>query len=78
VLISVLFIVFGAEIDFILFKDYWLDLIEFFLFLQFILRPIVVFLCCLGSKTTLAERVGLGIIYPRGIVAASVAALVAV
>ncbi|EDN35508.1 hypothetical protein FTDG_01463 [Francisella tularensis subsp. novicida GA99-3548] len=78
VIISVLFIVLGAEIDFSLFKDYWLDLIEVFLFLQFILRPIVVFLCCLGSKTTFAERVVLGIIYPRGIVAASVAALVAV
>ncbi|MDE4963461.1 cation:proton antiporter, partial [Francisella tularensis] len=76
VIISVLFIDLGAEIDFSLFKDYWLDLIEVFLFLQFILRTIVVFLCCLGSKTTFAERVVFGIIYPRGIVAASVAALV--
>ncbi|MDE4959442.1 sodium:proton exchanger, partial [Francisella tularensis subsp. holarctica] len=73
VIISVLYIVLGAEIDFSLFKDYWLDLIEVFLFVQFILRPIVVFLCCLGSNTTFAERVVLGIIYPRGIVAASVA-----
>lgn len=78
VIISVLFIVLGAEIDFSLFKDYWLDLIEVFLFLQFILRPIVVLLCSIKSKTTFAERIVMGIIYPRGIVAASVAALVAV
>ncbi|MDE4940924.1 sodium:proton exchanger, partial [Francisella tularensis subsp. holarctica] len=37
VIISVLFIVLGAEIDVSLFKDYWLDLIEVFIFLQFIL-----------------------------------------
>lgn len=78
VIISVLFIVLGAEIDFSLFKDYWLSLIEVFLFLQFILRPAVVLLCTLGSKTTFAERIVMGMIYPRGIVAASVAALVAV
>lgn len=78
VIISVLFIVLGAEIDFSLFKDYWLALIEVFLFLQFILRPAVVFACSLGSKTTFAERIVMGMIYPRGIVAASVAALVAV
>lgn len=78
VIISVVFIVLAAEIDFSLFKDYWLSLIEIFLFLQFILRPVVVFLCCLGSKTTFAERIVMGMIYPRGIVAASVAALVAV
>ncbi|GAB4221773.1 MAG: sodium:proton antiporter [Francisella sp.] len=78
VFISVLFIVLGAEIDFSLLKDYWLNVIELFLFLQFILRPIVVFLCCLRSKITFAERIVMGMIYPRGIVAASVAALVAV
>lgn len=37
VIISVLFIVLGAEIDFSLFKDYWLDLIEvFFIFTVYI------------------------------------------
>lgn len=78
VIISILFIVLGAEIDFSLFKVYWLSLIGVFLFLQFILRPAVVYLCTIGSKTTLAERFVMGMIYPRGIVAASVAALVAV
>ncbi|ASG67231.1 sodium:proton exchanger [Francisella halioticida] len=78
VIISIVFIVLGADIDFSLFKDYWIALIEIFLFLQFILRPAVVFLCSIGSKITLAEKVIMGMIYPRGIVAASVAALVAV
>ncbi len=77
VIISILFIVLGAEINFSLFKTYWLSLIEVFLFLQFILRPAVVYLCTIGSKTTFAERFVMGMIYPRGIVAASVAALVA-
>jgi len=78
VIISILFIVLGAEIDFGLFKTYWLSLIEVFLFLQFVLRPAVVYLCAIGSKTSFAERFVMGMIYPRGIVAASVAALVAV
>lgn len=78
VIISVLFIVLSAEIDFSLFKDYWFSLIEIFLFLQFILRPLVVFLCASFSKTSFAERFIMGMVYPRGIVAASVAALVAV
>nr|WP_150467173.1 sodium:proton antiporter [Francisella sp. SYW-9] len=78
VIISVLFIVLGADIDFSLFKDYWLALIEIFLFLQFVLRPAVVLLCSIGSKINFAEKIVMGMIYPRGIVAASVAALVAV
>ena len=78
VIISVLFIVLGADIDFSLFKDYWLSLIEIFLFLQFVLRPVVVFLCSIGSNITFVEKVVMGMIYPRGIVAASVVALVAV
>lgn len=77
-IISVVFIVLSAEIDFSLFKDYWFSLIEVFLFLQFILRPLVVLLCTSFSKTTFAERFVMGMVYPRGIVAASVAALVAV
>jgi CPA1 family monovalent cation:H+ antiporter len=78
VIISVLFIVLGADIDFSLFKDYWLALIEIFLFLQFVLRPAVVLLCSIGSRVTFAEKIVMGMIYPRGIIAASVAALVAV
>ncbi|WP_442902180.1 cation:proton antiporter [Francisella sp. 19S2-10] len=78
VIISVLFIVLGSDIDFSLFKDYWLALIEIFLFLQFVLRPVVVLVCSIGSKATFAEKIVMGMIYPRGIIAASVAALVAV
>lgn len=77
VLISVLFIVLGADINFSMIKDYWADVLLLFLFLQFILRPIVVFLCTICSNTTWKERIVLGMVYPRGIVAASVAALVA-
>lgn len=64
VIISILFIVLGAEIDFSLFKTYWLSLIEVFLFLQFVLRPAVVYLCTIGSKTTYPERFVMGMIYP--------------
>ena len=75
VIISILFILLSAKIDFGLINKYWLDLIALFLFLQFILRPIVVFLCTLRSKITFAEKLVIGMIYPRGIIAASVAAL---
>ena len=78
VIISVLFIILSADIDFSLMEKYWLSLIEIFLFLQFVLRPAVAYICSIGSKNiTMAERFIIGMIYPRGIVAASVAALVA-
>ncbi len=78
VIISVLFIILSADIDFSLMEEYWLSLIEIFLFLQFVLRPAVVYICSIGSKNiTMAERFIMGMVYPRGIVAASVAALVA-
>ena len=60
VIISILFILLGAEIDFGLFRTYWFALIEVFLFLQFVLRPAVVYLCTVGSKTTFAERFVMG------------------
>ncbi|QIV95323.1 sodium/proton antiporter (CPA1 family) [Allofrancisella inopinata] len=78
VIISILFIVLSAEIDFSLVIEYWLSLIEVFIFLQFVLRPLVVYLCTFRSKTSLSERFVMGMIYPRGIVAASVAALASV
>jgi len=77
VIISVLFIMLSADIDFSLIKNYWGSLIVIFFFLQFIVRPLVVFICSFRSEVSFKEKIVMGLIYPRGIVAASVAALVA-
>ncbi len=45
--------------------------------IQFVARPLQVYFCTLGSDLALAERLALGWIAPRGIVAAAISALFA-
>ena len=45
--------------------------------LQFIAGPIRAFVCSIGSNLSLRERLYLGWLFPRGIVAAAVSALFA-
>ncbi len=74
-LISILFVALGANISFTGFQIVIFPAIILVLCLQCIVRPIVAFFCTLGSNLNWRERALLGWIAPRGIIAASVAAI---
>lgn len=76
-LISGLFILLAARMDFTQFQQLgWLSLV-LFIVIQFIARPLSVFLSTLGSSLSWSERGMLAWIAPRGIIAAAVSALFA-
>ena len=78
-LISLLFIILAAQIDFNVFiKLGWWPPIFVLLAIQFLARPINVVISTFGSKLTWPERHILAWIAPRGIVAAAIAALFAI
>jgi len=78
-LISLLFIILAAQIDFNVFSELgWLPPIFVLMAIQFLARPINVIISTLGSKLTWPERHILAWIAPRGIVAAAIAALFAI
>jgi NhaP-type Na+/H+ or K+/H+ antiporter len=78
-LISLLFIILAAQIDFNVFTELgWWPPIFVLMAIQFLARPINVIISTLGSKLTWPERHILAWIAPRGIVAAAVAALFAI
>jgi NhaP-type Na+/H+ or K+/H+ antiporter len=77
-LISLLFIILAARIDFTAFADLgWKSLFVFFA-IQFLARPLNVVVSALGSELTWPERHLLAWIAPRGIIAAAVSALFAI
>ncbi len=76
-LISGLFIILAARIDASQLQQLGLGAVGVFLVIQFIARPVKVWLSTLGSTLTWRERALLGWIAPRGIVAAAVSALFA-
>ena len=76
-LISGLFILLAARLDFAQFEAIGLAGVFLFLVIQFIARPIKVFLCTLGSDLSWQERTLISWVGPRGIVAAAVSALFA-
>ncbi|MFW5450902.1 MAG: cation:proton antiporter [Methylophagaceae bacterium] len=76
-LISGLFILLAARLDFAQFEALGLAGFILFLVIQFIARPVKVFICTLGSDLTWQEKTLIGWIGPRGIVAAAVSALFA-
>ena len=76
-LIGTLFILLAAQLEFEDFKRFgWTGLL-LVLGVVFIVRPISVFLCSMGTKLTIRERIFLCYVAPRGIVAASMASLFA-
>jgi NhaP-type Na+/H+ or K+/H+ antiporter len=77
-LISVLFIVLAANVSFSNLEGIIAPAVILILCLQFIVRPLAVFVCTLRSNLNWRERVLLGWIAPRGIVVAAVAALFSV
>ncbi|MFW5425661.1 MAG: cation:proton antiporter [Methylophagaceae bacterium] len=77
-LISGLFILLAARLDFAQFEAIGFAGILLFLIIQFIARPVKVFFCTLGSDLTWQEKTLVSWIGPRGIVAAAVSALFAI
>ncbi len=77
ILISTLFIVLAARLDLSALPYFGAGLILLILVAQFIIRPINVFFCTLGSDLNKRERIFLGWIAPRGIIAAAVSSLFA-
>lgn len=77
-LITVLFIVLAARINFQMFVNLGWSALFIFIAIQFIARPISVLVSTLGSKLTWPERQLLAWIAPRGIVAAAISALFAI
>lgn len=76
-LISGLFIILAARIDVSELAAVGWSALGVFLVIQFIARPLKIVVSALGSTLTWQERVMLGWIAPRGIVAAAVSALFA-
>ncbi|MGD2139765.1 MAG: sodium:proton antiporter [Burkholderiales bacterium] len=73
--ISGLFIVLAARIDFTLFQQLGWSALGIFLVLQFLARPLKIFLTTLGSNLNWRECTLLAWIGPRGIVAAAISAI---
>jgi NhaP-type Na+/H+ or K+/H+ antiporter len=76
-LISGLFILLAARLNFDSFLQLGTGAIMLFLFIQFIARPVKVFLSTIGSDLSWQEKAMISWIGPRGIVAAAVTALFA-
>lgn len=77
-LISILFIVLAARIEFSQFQELGWAALWVFLAIQFVARPLKVFVSTWGSTLNWRERVLLGWIAPRGIVAAAISVLFAI
>jgi len=77
-LISVLFIVLSARLDFQRFFHLGWHVVFIFLSIQLLSRPFSVMISALGSKLSWPERHLLSWIGPRGIVAAAISALFAI
>lgn len=76
-LISGLFILLAARLNFDSFQQLGMGAVMLFLFIQLIARPVKVFLSTIGSDLTWQEKTMISWIGPRGIVAAAVTALFA-
>ncbi|WP_043888394.1 cation:proton antiporter [Methylophaga thiooxydans] len=74
-LISGLFILLAARLNFDSFQQLGMGAVMLFLFIQLIARPVKVFLSTIGSDLSWQEKVMISWIGPRGIVAAAVTAL---
>ncbi len=76
-LVAVLFIMLAARVDLPSLLGLGAGALLVFLFLQIVAGPIRALVCALGSDLNWRERLYLGWIFPRGIVAAAVSALFA-
>lgn len=76
-LISILFITLAAELDLNNLLASGATALGAYLVVQFVARPVAVYFSTMGSELTWQERVLIGWIGPRGIVAAAISALFA-
>ena len=76
-LISVLFILLSSRIDIEQLEKLGLHAIILFAIVVFVIRPLIVWLSCLGSKFNWREVIFMAWVGPKGIVAAAVASLFA-
>ena len=74
-ILSTLFILLAARLEAEALAAVWAPSLGYLAFLVFIARPATVWVSCLGSKLTGEERIFLGWMAPRGIVAAAVASI---
>lgn len=77
ILISVLFIILAARIDFESIKVLGISSIIFVLLLIIVVRPLAVYISTMRSSLTNKEKIFISAMAPRGIVAAAVSALFA-
>lgn len=77
VLVSCLFIVLSARINFSSFWELKYQAIILFVLIQFVIRPFNVYTSSLGSDLTMSERHLISWVAPRGIIAAAVSSLFA-
>jgi len=75
ILISTLFILLASRVDISVIPQYWWQILCLLAVAQFIIRPINAFLCTTGTDLTMGERVFIGWLAPRGIVAAAVSSV---
>lgn len=76
-LVSLLFILLAARLNLNAFIDLGWPALGIFLLIQFVVRPLSVHVCAVGSELSMSERHLLSWIAPRGIVAAAISALFA-
>ena len=74
-LISSLFIILAARLDISLIPQLGWEVLIFLAIVQFIIRPISVWICSIGSKLDWRERALISWVSPRGIVAAAISSL---
>lgn len=77
ILISVLFILLSSRIDIAQMEKLGLHALLLFAVVVFVIRPLIVWLSCLGSKFNWREIIFMAWVGPKGIVAAAVASLFA-
>lgn len=73
--IALVFILLAATLDLNLFLEYGWNLVFVILAILFIIRPLSIFLCTLGTDMRFREKLFLSWIAPRGVVAGSMASL---
>jgi NhaP-type Na+/H+ or K+/H+ antiporter/mannitol/fructose-specific phosphotransferase system IIA component (Ntr-type) len=73
--ISLVFILLAATLKLEIFIEYGWNLILLLAAIIFVIRPVSIFLCTWGTKTTFREKLFLSWIAPRGVVAGSMASL---
>lgn len=76
-IISTLFVLLAARLQADQIEEVWVPSLGYLAFLLAIARPATVWVSCLGSKLSSEERIFLGWMAPRGIVAAAVASIFA-